>query len=363
MSDKYEIQDDYEDFDVDIDELHAEKGLTKESGSSDIKDLLELQKATLLEMQTLNKHFLDTSEHNYNREHVRLIDEMVVGSTKQVKVKIFEKDITFTGGNIPFAQDIYYAQKLGLKLRFIKAELNGGSIIFDGNKYRSSTGKLEFSNMNLGAKGLFQGMVRKSGGDSFFFPAMTGYGTVQLNESVNHLLMLRCDKPKRYILENGVYASSVGSFKFTTHFDTKLGDMVFNRKNMMQTAVTGVGALILELPVHPSELERYKVTLDRPLRVNGDNVLYREGNVKRTKTLASGVYRSLASGAGFIEEYTGEGYVVLAPTLNTIGIISKELGDNAFEDSAVKGSKVFKNPFKKAKSDDEYENWLLINNS
>lgn len=270
------------------------------------------------------------------KSNVRLLDEE---NLKDIKIKIYEKDISFTGGNIPLAQDIYYAQKLGLKLRHIEAELNGGSLAFDGSKYRSSIGEVKFDRIRLGAKDIFQGIIRKNNNEDFFWPAVKGFGSVSLNDTVRYLHMVRCAQPRRFIFENGVYLASAGNFKFGTAADVKMGSMVLSKKNVFQMSLEGQGLVILELPVHPSELEFCKVEVGRPVRVNGQQVIYREGNVKRNVRMASTIFGSLASGTGFIEEYTGDGIVVLAPTLNVFDVIAKDLGAEALNDnlpSAVK---------------------------
>lgn len=250
---------------------------------------------------------------------------------QDIVVSIYEKDISFSGSNIPMAQDIYYAQQLGLKLRNISAELNGGQLVFDGNKFRSSSGHLKFSKIRLGLSDMFKGFIRKNNAESFFLPSITGVGTLQLKDTVKYLYMVKCGEPRKFILEQGVYAASAGQFKFGIHADTKIGSVVFSGKNILQTTVEGRGILILELPVPPNELVILKVTPERPVRVNEQEVIYREGNVSRNKKLASGVFGSMATGAGFIEEYTGNGLVVLAPSLNLADIISNDLKDELEE--------------------------------
>lgn len=244
-----------------------------------------------------------------------------------IKVSIYERDISFSGSNIPLAQDIYYAQKLGLKLRNITAELNGGVLVFDGNKFRSSSGRIAFNRIKLGFTDMIKGFIRKSNADSFFLPSVTGHGTLQLRDTVKYLYMIKCQEVRKFIVEDGVYAASAGQFKFGVHADTKLGSVALSGKNILQTTVEGRGILILELPVPPNELVILKVTNDRPVRVNEQQVIYREGNVHRNKKLASGIFGSLASGTGFVEEYTGEGLVVLAPSLNLTDILSYDLKD------------------------------------
>lgn len=257
-----------------------------------------------------------------------------------ISVKILEKDISLSGTNIPMLQDIYYAQKLGLKLRSIQAELKGGTLVFDGDKFRSSSGKLSFNRIPVGFSDMIKGFIRKGSAESFFLPSISGYGTLQLKDSVKYLYMVTCYENRKFILENGVYSASAGAFKFGIHADTKIGSVLLSGKKIFQTTVEGRGILILELPVPPNELVVLKVSPDRPVRVNEQEVIYREGNVKRNKRLASGVFGSLASGAGFIEEYTGTGLVVLAPSMNLADTIYNDLHKELENTISENGSKL-----------------------
>lgn len=300
------------------------------------QSLMELNKNIMQQNEHLMKlvndkevSMKDTVHSSQVKPHAKVIAEE---SLKDIKIKVIEKDITFTGGNIPLAQDIYYAQQLGLKLRHVEAELNGGSLALDGDKYRSSSGDVKFSHISLGGKSLIQGLIRRNNNDDFFWPALTGFGTAKMKDTIRYIHMIRCVNPRRFVLENGIYLASAGNFKFGVQADIKMRSLMLSKKNVLQTAIEGQGILLLELPVHPSELEYCKVQPGRPVRVNGQQVLYREGNVKRDIRMASTVFGSVASGAGFVEEYTGDGMVVLAPTLDLFEVLAKDLGPDALSD-------------------------------
>lgn len=278
---------------------------------------------------------LSKTDENYTMDISNVKDNkgrlLAQEKLQDIQVSIYEKDISFSGNNIPLARDIYYAQQLGLKLRHISAELRGGQLVFDGDKFRSSSGYLKFSRIRLGFSSMLKGFIRQNNEESFFLPSITGNGSLQLKDTVKYLYMIKCVDNRKFILEQGVYCASAGQFDFGIHADTKLGSMAFSKKNILQTTVRGRGILILELPVPPSELVVLNVTPERPVRVNEQEVIYREGDVSRNKKLASGVFGSMASGTGFIEEYTGNGLVILAPSLNLTEIIHADFKDEINE--------------------------------
>lgn len=288
-----------------------------------VKDLSE----SLESKDSVHKesYSLDFDKHNDGNTKGFKGTEVSTNALRDIKVTIYEKPISFSGSNIPLAQDIYYAQQLGMKLRYIHAELNGGQLVFDGDKYRTSAGNMKFGRIKLGFSDMIKGFIRKNNSESFFLPAISGVGTLQLKDTIKYLTMVSCTTSTKYILEQGIYAASAGQFNFGVHADTKLGSLAFSGKNMLQTTVEGQGILILELPVPPEELVILRVTPDRPVRVNEQEVIYRVGNIKRNKKLASGLFGSLASGTGFVEEYSGEGHIALAPSMNLMEIIREDL--------------------------------------
>ncbi|WP_180232731.1 AIM24 family protein [Bacillus cereus] len=233
---------------------------------------------------------------------------------KDVRISVREFESSYIG-DIQYATDIYHAQKLGMKLRRLEAELAGGEIVFDGGMFQSSSGNVQFGRIKTNPMELARGIIRTRNEESFFRPSVKGHGKVYLESSFRFIGILPVKNPTKVVLDKGLYLASAGQFEFRTAKNLSMSYLMFANKGMFQTEVRGRGFIALELPVHPSELEMHQVLPNRPFRVDGDYVLYWVGNLKRTVKPSSSLFGSLINGEGLVEEYAGEGYVVTAPTV------------------------------------------------
>ncbi|MFV1457758.1 AIM24 family protein, partial [Bacillus mycoides] len=194
-------------------------------------------------------------------------------------------------------------------------ELNGGELVFDGGMFQSSTGDIKFNRVKVNPMELFRGAIRRANDESFFRPSVSGRGRVILESSFRFIKLLKLRNPSKVVLEKGLYLASSGQFEFKTTKNLDLGYMMFSNKSTFQTDVRGRGVLALELPVHPDELEKHEVHPNQPFRVDGDYVLYWVGDLKRSVRTSSTLFGSMVNGEGLVEEYSGSGYVMTAPTI------------------------------------------------
>ncbi|MGN4723829.1 AIM24 family protein [Bacillus cereus group sp. MYBK15-3] len=261
-----------------------------------------------------------------------ILDKVALNdSTLQVR----EFDSSYIG-DIQYATGIYHAQKLGMKLRRLEVELRGGELVFDGGMFQSSTGNIRFNRVKVNPMEIFRGVVRRANDESFFRPSVEGHGRVTLESSFRFIKLLRVATESKVVLEKGLYLASAGQFQFKTTKNLNLSYMMFANKSMFQTDVRGKGIIALELPVHPNELEKHEVHPNRPFRVDGDYVLYWVGDLKRTVRTSSTLFGSMVNGEGLVEEYSGSGYVVTAPTIGYYKTLS--LGkDEGLQDTPNSG--------------------------
>lgn len=287
-------------------------------------EIRELNKK-LDKMLTLQeRQIVNSSKHKESRN--KIVDEKKVGGTI---FRIREFDSTFMG-DIHESPGIYFAQELGGRLRRLEVSLSDTSVAFDGGSFQSSCGQVEFGKLKLSAGDMLKGIIRKQNSESFFQPVVYGNGEVQMRSSLKFLQVIQLKSPTKVVLEKGLYlASSTGlpdeDFRFGVNSTLNISSLTFSKKNAFQLSLIGQGLIALELPVHPEELERHRVTPNNPYKVNGDYVLYSVGNIKRTVQKSSTIFGTFATGAGLVEVYEGNGEVITAPTLGYYGAISSEL--------------------------------------
>lgn len=288
----------------------------------------------------MHKTLLETNSTKHGFKEIQ--KESLKNATMIVK----EYDSTYIG-DISLATDIYHAQKIGMKLRQLEIQLRGGAVAFESGQFLDSIGDIKLGKMSLNPKELIGGVFRKMNEETFFRPTAMGTGTVNLESSFKFITLLPVPEPTRMVLEKGIYLASIGDFEFKTTKNLNASYMLFSKKSIFQTEVTGKGIVALELPVHQSELQKHDITPDSPYRVNGDYVLFWTGNLKRKVIPMGKLFGSMMSGTGLVEEYSGTGTVWTASTLGYYKNIAKDLENTGFgggrtedlEDNSDKGKR------------------------
>lgn len=307
---------------------NEEKGIavTEDKGLDKVNESLDaiVHKLGAIDNKLTNvTNLLELQEQEESHNYGGKVVEEAKLKDATIRVREFSSSCI---GDLAMATGIYHAQKLGMRLRRLEVDLRDGELAFDGGMFQSSTGDIKFGKVSLNPVEMVRGAVRKANAESFFRPTVRGQGTVLLESSFKFIKLLRIKTESKIVLEKGLYLASAGDFKFKTTTNLNLSYLAFSKKAMFQTDVRGRGILALELPVHPDELEKHDVIPGRSFRVDGDYVLYWVGDLKRTVRPSNNVLGSLTNSAGLVEEYTGSGYVVTAPTLGYYKEISMGSG-------------------------------------
>lgn len=244
--------------------------------------------------------------------------------TKDAMMIVKEFDSTYVG-DITHATHVYHAQKLGMKLRQLTIELNGGSVAYESGQFLASSGNVKDGKVSLTPFEMMRGVVRKMNDETFFRPTLTGQGQVILESSLKFITLLPIKTDTKIVMEKGIYLASIGQFEFKVTKNLNPSYMMFSEKSIFQTDARGKGVLALELPVHINEIEIIKVTPENPVLVNGNYVLLWSGSLKREVGITGSVMGSVTSGKGLVERYTGTGEVWLATTLGYYKEIASNL--------------------------------------
>lgn len=273
-----------------------------------------------------------SDEHTVNQGNTsstNVIEKMTFDKIAEIKVNEYNNSYI---GDFQNASDIYFSQRLGSKLRTLEIISKGARVQYEKNKLHSIYGKFEDITTNM--SDMVSGITRKKNDDSFIMPTIeTGRNlcSVTLSANMNYITLL--EVKETVVVDNGLLLAMISNpqkpkpLKSKTKFNTKIKDLAFNNRNMLESAVDGRGILALELPVLPKEVIVYKITPDRPLYLAQDTFLWREGNVKRDIHFTSkNAFSVMTSGDGYIEEYTGNGKVFASPTRNAY-MSKKEVED------------------------------------
>lgn len=232
-----------------------------------------------------------------------------------VSLRVLERPISYIVGDYVDSQDIYYQQKLGVHYSRIECLLEDGRLYCEAGVFNASSGDIRFEPLDLGVRSMVTGMVSQNKGDAFFKNKLTGRGMVWLAETLKYLVVVPL-KDQKITLEKGLFYAGIGDLHFTISSDINVSNIALNsKKGMLNTVIQGSGYVILEMPVEEDDLVRVPVNQNRPARVDNDLVMFRMGNITRTSRLSTGVIGSMLNSEGVLDNYTGSGYICLAPTL------------------------------------------------
>lgn len=246
------------------------------------------------------------------------------------------------------------AQKTGMTLKYVSAELNNSTVNLEPGLLHYMRGSLDLSTKradgSTGVGGFFANKVKsKLSGESSNNTVISGTGTVILEPTFGHLLAIEMNND-RFIADKGIYSCSIGEVNVDVAMQKNISSALFGGEGLFQTQVIGSGIAVFNSPVHLDELVRVDLENDT-LRVDGSFAILRSASLEFTaEKSAKGFYKTFKSGEGLLQTFRGTGSVWLAPTesfykeLRSTGKqtdLSKNKGSSGDGDVLGKASKMF----------------------
>ena len=239
-------------------------------------------------------------------------DLVLASDNVQFSIEEYE---TLKGGNSAVvAEKIFFAKEVQMKLKQVKAVLNGGSIIVETGALHFMSGNISVTNPSGGVGGLFKKLATSSlTGEGAFNPVYTGTGEVWLEPSFGHFLLVKLDN-ETLICDKGMFYVATSGIDVSVAMQSNISSALFGGEGLFQTKLVGTGIVVLSSPVPVSEIKKVHLNGDT-LKVDGNFALLRKGNVEFSVTKSSkGIFGTLASGEGLLQTFTGHGEVWIAPT-------------------------------------------------
>ena len=166
-----------------------------------------------------------------------------------------------------------------------------------------------------GVGDLFGKAVRGSvTGESAIKPEYTGDGTLVLEPTYQHILLLDLSKWNgSVVLDDGLFLACESSLKHKAVMRSNLSSAVAGNEGLFNLGIQGNGIVCLESPCPKEEL--VEVTLDKDvLKVDGNFAIAWSGSLEFTvERSGKSLLGSAASGEGLVNVYRGTGKVLLAP--------------------------------------------------
>ncbi len=213
------------------------------------------------------------------------------------------------------AQIAYYCDAMNVRKRQVICDLSKARITTQAGAMQWTVGNV---NATTGIKGVgdllgkaFRGSVT---GESAIKPEYTGDGTLVLEPTYRHILLLDvADWNGSVVLDDGLFLACEASLKHKAVARSNFSSAAAGGEGLFNLGIQGNGVLCLESECPKEEL--VEITLeDDVLKVDGNMAIAWSGSLNFTvERSGKSLVGSAASGEGLVNVYRGTGKVLLAP--------------------------------------------------
>jgi uncharacterized protein (AIM24 family) len=236
-----------------------------------------------------------------------VLEEKTFGNTK---IEVLDYGTLKGSNDAAAAERLYFLRESGMKLKSVRITLRDTAMLLEPGALYYKQGKLE---MKTKVGSLMSGLMRSmTSGETFFTNQIAGTGTVVLEPSYAHFLIVEIDNDE-LVCDKGMFYASVGDLVVSSKLQ-KASAALFGGEGLFQTHIKGTGLVVLASPVPMEELVAFDLD-DGPLLVDGNFALMRVGTIAFDVTKSSKSWlQTSVSGEGLLQRFTGKGIVWLAPT-------------------------------------------------
>lgn len=222
---------------------------------------------------------------------------------------------------------------LSMKLDYIKRgnnKLRQGRIILDNSEIKVEPGKVSYykGDINIDnntgfvgrGKRLLSNIMMKESANK---PVIEGSGEVFLEPAFENLILLELED-EEIIIDSTAFCACESSIEITTL--KEISDPYLEEYSN-KLKLEGSGIVLITIPVSHKEILKCKIFRDF-IKINGDIVLLRSGNIEHETEKLSNNLLGNASEGKFLNIYKGTGELWLAPTKK----VYENLRENIEED-------------------------------
>jgi len=209
----------------------------------------------------------------------------------------------------------YYCNEMNVRKRQVICDLKESNITLQAGAMQWTVGNVNATTGIKGVGDLFGKALRGSvTGESAIKPEYTGDGTLVLEPTYKHILLVDLDDWNgSIVLDDGLFLACDASLKHKAVPRSNLSSAIAGNEGLFNLGIVGHGILCLESPCPREELVEIELKND-VLKVDGNMAIAWSGSLEFTversgKTLIG----SAASGEGLVNVYRGTGRVLLAP--------------------------------------------------
>ena len=243
----------------------------------------------------------------FNNDYVRMKESMGAFSIIE-----YQRDLSVMPEN---AMTAYYASQMNVRKRQVVCDVAKSNVTVQAGAMQWMVGDVKATTGLKGVGDLLSKAVRGSvTGESAIKPEYTGNGTLVLEPTYKHILLLDvADWNGSVVLDDGLFLACESSLKQKAVMRSNLSSAVAGNEGLFNLGIQGKGVLCLESPCPKEEL--VEITLNNDvLKVDGNFAIAWSGSLEFTvERSGKSLIGSAASGEGLVNVYRGTGKVLLAP--------------------------------------------------
>lgn len=214
-----------------------------------------------------------------------------------------------------YAAAAYYCNEMNVRKRQVVCDMSKSNVTVQAGAMQWMAGNV---NATTGIKGVgdFLGKAMRGSvtGESAIKPEYTGNGTLVLEPTYKHILLLdTADWNGSVVLDDGLFLACESSLKHKTVARSNFSSAVAGGEGLFNLGIQGNGILCLESDCPMEEL--IEITLENDvLKIDGNMAIAWSGSLDFTvERSGKSLIGSAASGEGLVNVYRGTGKVLLAP--------------------------------------------------
>ncbi|MBQ5754035.1 MAG: AIM24 family protein [Oscillospiraceae bacterium] len=224
----------------------------------------------------------------------------------------YQRDLSVTPDNAALA---YYCNVMNVRKRQVVCDVAMSDITVQAGAMQWTVGDVK-ATTGLKGVGDFLGKAMRGSvtGESAIKPEYTGRGTLVLEPTYKHILLINVDDWNgSIVLDDGLFLACHSTLKHKAVMRSNLSSAALGHEGLFNLGITGIGILCLESPCPKEEL--IEITLqDDVLKVDGNMAIAWSGSLNFTvERSGKSLIGSAASGEGLVNVYRGTGKVLLAP--------------------------------------------------
>lgn len=217
--------------------------------------------------------------------------------------------------DVQTAMGLFFANQAGLKMKQVRIRLNNSSVKTEAGALYYYKGRIQSKSNIGGVGGLFKKAVSSSiTNESAIKPIYTGTGEILLEPSYKHYIIMELNN-ESIIVDKGMFYCCSEDISVKGIAQKNISSTILGGEGLFQIQLSGSGIVILECNVPKEEIVECEISNGEELKVDGNFAIARTSGVNFSVTKSDkSLFGSAINGEGFLNTFTGQGKVWIAPT-------------------------------------------------